>query len=465
MTNCLIGYKKQSGKCVDEDECAEELICGENANCFNTVGSYYCNCHTGFKPEGLKPAFNFTQENGVECRNINKCVEENIDCGSNAKCVNSGEYYSCTCKSGFISSSGNKTLSAGLGVQDPQCVEIVNDECVNASINCGPNAECVNNQGGYICICRTGYAPNNGKETFIAGQGVQCDERNECDHINCGKNAMCHNSPGHFYCTCAAGFTLNSGETNFTDTNENCESVCDIDKSICGGGTCKNSKDGHECVCSSGFTNNGHKQMKCTEFNYETFKKEITAFEANPELAELVFLMNSSYEALKQNKFQDGEKLLEEFLSALDELLYNKDQLDNKKASAVFNIVESMLKLIGLTLSRSQTKRSTTRTDVELLIKRDSSPPVGHFMVSTNGTTFTSHWDTATGNEYMGFTTVALLSYTGLKEPLSRYFNRLETQEKQTFKINSEIVTATVSNRNTSELKEPVNFTFSHLKV
>lgn len=64
-----------------------------------------------------------------------------------------------------------------------------------------------------------------------------------------------------------------------------------------------------------------------------------------------------------------------------------------------------------------------------------------------------------------GFTTVALLSYTGLKEPLSRYFNRLETQEKQTFKINSEIVTATVSNRNTSELKEPVNFTFSHLKV
>jgi len=40
--------------------------------------------------------------------------------------------------------------------------------------------------------------------------------------------------------------------------------VCDIDKSICGEGTCTNSKDGHECVCKSGFTNYGHKQMKCT---------------------------------------------------------------------------------------------------------------------------------------------------------------------------------------------------------
>ncbi|XP_073801131.1 adhesion G protein-coupled receptor E5 isoform X1 [Danio rerio] len=250
------------------------------------------------------------------------------------------------------------------------------NECVNTSINCGGNAECVNSQGGYACKCKSGYVSSSGKETFTVGQGVQC-----------------------------------------------------------------------------------------VEFNYEIFKKKITAFEAaNPELAELVFLMNSSCEALKQNKIQNGEKLLEEFLSALDGLLQNNDQLDNKKASAVFSIVESMLKLIGLMLPSSQTKRSTTRSDVELLVKRNSTPPGGRFMVSSNGTWFTSHWDTATGKEYMGFSTVALLSYTGLEESLSRYFNHLEKQEKQTFKINSEIVTATVSNEDTANLEKPVNFTFSHLK-
>ncbi|XP_056310103.1 adhesion G protein-coupled receptor E5 isoform X2 [Danio aesculapii] len=249
---------------------------------------------------------------------------------------------------------------------------------------------------------------------------------NECgdENMDCGSNATCVNTKGDYHCTCESGFISSSGNKTF----------------LAGLG------------------------VKCVEFNYETFKKKIAAFEDNPELAELVFLMNSSCEALKQNKFQDGGKLLEKFLSALDGLLHNNDQLDNKKASWVFNIVEIMLKLIGPMLSRNQTKRSTTRSDVELLVERDRIPPGGHFMVSTNGTRFTSHWKTATGKEDMGFTTVALLSYTGLEESLSRYFNHLETQEKQTFKINSEIVTATVSNEDTANLEKPVNFTFSHLK-
>lgn len=369
MQNCSVGQKKQRGKCVDEDECEQELICGENANCFNTVGSYYCQCDTGFTPEGTKPTVNFTQADGIQCKDFN--------------------------------------------------------ECMNTSINCGPNAECVNNQGGYACVCRTGYTPNNRKETFIVGQEVQCVDINECKdkNSNCGSNATCVNTGGGYYCTCEYGFISSSGNRTFLAGPE----------------------------------------VQCVEFNYETFKKEIAVFEANPELAELVFLMNSSCEALKQNTFQDGEKLLEEFLSALNGLLHNDDQLDNKKASAVFNIVESMLKLILILLSRSQTKRSTTRSDVELLIQRET-PPGGHFMVSTNGTRFTSHWETATGKNHMGFSTVALLSYTGLEESLSYYFNHLETQEKQTFKINSEIVTATVSNEDTANLEKPVNFTFSHLK-
>uniref|UniRef100_A0A672N4S2 Si:ch211-241f5.3 n=1 Tax=Sinocyclocheilus grahami TaxID=75366 RepID=A0A672N4S2_SINGR len=63
-----------------------------------------------------------------------------------------------------------------------------------------------------------------------------------------------------------------------------------------------------------------------------------------------------------------------------------------------------------------------------------------------------------------GFTTAALLSYKGLEESLNGYFNHLETQQKQTFKINSKVVTATVSNKETDNLTKPVNLTFYHLE-
>ncbi|XP_016430271.1 adhesion G protein-coupled receptor E2-like, partial [Sinocyclocheilus rhinocerous] len=208
QTPCGRGYKNQRRKCVDENECeSDPPYCGKNAICFNTNGSYYCRCHEGFAPTN-----NFTQSDAIDCTDIN--------------------------------------------------------ECVNGSADCGPNAKCINSEGGYNCTCQTGYISSNGKEIFNSGQGVHCIDRNECDDPSfCGKHATCHNTAGSFYCICAAGFRLKSGETNFTDIYKSCESVCEIDKSICGGGVCKNNKDGLECLCSSGFTNYGHKRMKCTDRN------------------------------------------------------------------------------------------------------------------------------------------------------------------------------------------------------
>ncbi|XP_056310100.1 adhesion G protein-coupled receptor E2-like isoform X2 [Danio aesculapii] len=119
MQDCSAGYKKQRGTCVDKDECEQELlVCGENANCFNTAGSYYCQCHGGFRAEGNKKPFNFTQADGIQCKDI--------------------------------------------------------DECVNGSNICGPNAECINNEGDFACMCRTGFTANNGKLIFVVRQGVQC---------------------------------------------------------------------------------------------------------------------------------------------------------------------------------------------------------------------------------------------------------------------------------------------------
>lgn len=63
-----------------------------------------------------------------------------------------------------------------------------------------------------------------------------------------------------------------------------------------------------------------------------------------------------------------------------------------------------------------------------------------------------------------GFTTAALLDYKGLEKSLNSYFDHLK-RENIHYKINSKVVTATVSNTDTNQLETPINLTFSHLKV
>lgn len=63
-----------------------------------------------------------------------------------------------------------------------------------------------------------------------------------------------------------------------------------------------------------------------------------------------------------------------------------------------------------------------------------------------------------------GFTTVSLLSYANLEDSADGFFSGMKPKVDQSFKINSKVVTVTVSNRNTSHLTEPVKLTFYHLK-
>uniref|UniRef100_A0A9J7ZAI7 Si:ch211-241f5.3 n=1 Tax=Cyprinus carpio carpio TaxID=630221 RepID=A0A9J7ZAI7_CYPCA len=372
QTNCGDGYIKRRGKCVDENECeSDPSICGKNATCFNTVGSYYCQCHEGFTTNS---AYNFTPEDGIECEDIN--------------------------------------------------------ECVVGSADCGPNTKCVNSEGGYYCTCEAGYISSNGKDIFNPRQGVQCIDTDECNNTSfCGKHASCHNTAGGFYCICDAGFRLKSGETNFTDTSELCE------------------------------------KFKC-----DRFLNERDASQTPPELTKLVSLMTNSclvlsqIESVKNNTQVDGEKLLKAFLSDLDDLHLGSFSGDNDIISALFRIVVNILKLIGHLLSASRTRKISAKADVELLVKRGNSPPEGDFMMNISGAQLTSHWDTATGNTHLGFTTAALLSYKGLDESLNCCFDHLETQQKQTFKISSKVVTATFINYETTNLKKPIKLTFSHLE-
>lgn len=49
-------------KLEEINECDDQKVCGDNAVCFNTPGSYYCQCREGF--ENKYGAKNFTAVKG-----------------------------------------------------------------------------------------------------------------------------------------------------------------------------------------------------------------------------------------------------------------------------------------------------------------------------------------------------------------------------------------------------------------
>lgn len=58
---------------------------------------------------------------------------------------------------------------------------------------------------------------------------------------------------------------------------------------------------------------------------------------------------------------------------------------------------------------------------------------------------------------------MSLLSYANLNDSADGFFSGMKPKAKQRFRINSKVVTVTVSNRNTSHLDEPVRLTLYHL--
>ncbi|KAK2836219.1 hypothetical protein Q7C36_014088 [Tachysurus vachellii] len=105
---CDTGYEQDRGVCEDEDECEEEGLCGNNAVCYNTIGSYYCQCEQGYRAK----LFNFTEDKGGPCKDINECTENKSICGPNAVCDNIPGSYQCSCATGFVASKGQKHFNA-----------------------------------------------------------------------------------------------------------------------------------------------------------------------------------------------------------------------------------------------------------------------------------------------------------------------------------------------------------------
>ncbi|XP_018610111.2 CD97 antigen-like [Scleropages formosus] len=170
---CPPGFqtKQFGGSCEDMDECTiSQGICGNNAKCYNTNGSYYCQCEHGYRAK----SFNFTSSTG-QCKDINECIEEPKICGLNAECRNTIGSYSCSCISGYNPGPEAETVQQARNIT---CVDI--DECSITPDICGQNAYCRNTNGHYDCQCQPGFISTSGNTSFTNGTGkcvdLKCDQ-------------------------------------------------------------------------------------------------------------------------------------------------------------------------------------------------------------------------------------------------------------------------------------------------
>ncbi|MEZ4472675.1 MAG: lamin tail domain-containing protein [bacterium] len=111
------------------------------------------------------------------------------------------------------------------------------DEC--AEHPCDPFAVCTNEPGGFTCECQHGFA----------GDGFACQDIDECAANACGANATCTNRPGAFDCTCDPGFV---GDGFVCVDVDECEAdPCDPHA------TCRNEPGSFACTCRPGWVGDG----------------------------------------------------------------------------------------------------------------------------------------------------------------------------------------------------------------
>uniref|UniRef100_K1QLB6 Fibrillin-1 n=1 Tax=Magallana gigas TaxID=29159 RepID=K1QLB6_MAGGI len=176
---CKEGW--QGTNCTEDVlECANATICGSNALCSETDGSYVCNCDAGFKKDA-----------SGSCVDINECTLGTDTCDTNAECTNTVGNFTCSCKTGFsgdgYSCSACNSTHYGVNCSSPcTCIEdntadcndvtgqcnckatwngtncdVDVDECVLGTDDCNSSIEiCVNRDGGWNCSCR--YGSTNG---------------------------------------------------------------------------------------------------------------------------------------------------------------------------------------------------------------------------------------------------------------------------------------------------------------
>ncbi|XP_061557130.1 adhesion G protein-coupled receptor E1 isoform X1 [Phycodurus eques] len=409
-SSCSKGFNFANGECIDEDECATDEDypddtgpCGVNAKCYNTIGSFFCKCDSGFQTS-IKSS-NFTAESSLMCSDINECLENKDVCARLQNCINTIPMYYCACYEGFVANVNS------------DCDDV--DECLTENI-CGPNAKCINTPGSYYCICNDGFGSKSGRDNFTLPR-EPCEAVCSTDETNHCGNGTCHIGASGPYCACHAGFT-NYGHKAARCTALDCDAF-------------KDTEDLKENVPIA------HDLMMQLERRCEDLTKG------------------------EDPRALDDQDLLSRLLEIMDYILSTKALDDNRKVSIFLDTVESALRMTGPFIKAPRIRRSSAYIELELLSLKGPASPQGVVTLSTKPVMLNIRLETVAGDpsQYPGFASVFLLSYDNLETFTDRFYSGMNAQANQSFVINSKAATVSVTNADTSHLEEPVMLTFHHL--
>ncbi|XP_064857085.1 adhesion G protein-coupled receptor E2-like isoform X2 [Oncorhynchus nerka] len=430
--DCDPGFTAKGRQCDDIDECKEwdsTPPCGSNATCYNTHGSFYCQCLPGFKST---TTVNFTALTG-ECNDLNECQKTPQVCGSNASCLNTIGSYKCQCQPGFRSTTPvNYTALIG------ECKDM--DECKKQTADCPNNLPCVNTPGSYACICQSGYKLTESR----------CEDIDECNVTAgiCGEGGTCQNQEGSYSCLCLPGYS-NYG---------NKQARCSV--------------------------------LTCDQFKGdETPGQNVPGLAGLLSLMRNSCLALSNSGEAAGGRLT-GEMLLENVFTQIDSFLSQCILSNSREVSRLLGAVEDAMKLIAPQLRNNHTTMGTDRAEAEIAVRRGQTPPIGPISLANDNARLDTSWETATGNgTYPGFSLAGLVCYKTVERYVNDSFQYLTdtdtdtdtdtetdtdtdtdtdtataTASKPNFQISSKVVTAFVSNPATDQLTQPVILTFKHLQ-
>ncbi|XP_058864033.1 adhesion G protein-coupled receptor E5-like isoform X1 [Acipenser ruthenus] len=445
----------QCSNSTGRNECADPVaVCPDNSTCFDTLESFYCQCVPGYRSTGKH---NFTDtDKDTFCKEINECRDNSTLCGQNAWCQNTIGNYSCSCKAGFRSSSGQENFMAG----QSNCTDI--NECEENSALCGRNAWCRNTIGSYSCSCKAGFRSSSGQENFTAGQS-NCTDTDECVSA-CGQNGTCINTEGSFNCTCFQGFSYRKNVSMCEDIDE-----CSETPHICSPVNCTNKMGGYQCLCETGtFPSTGIKWVpnfsKCIELSCSEGPAEN---ESSAPLGKIQRILRETCLQQSDQGSPDGKQFLQDLLRITDLLLAGP--LHKAKISKFFQIVEDAVMRAALLLDKEQTQINGTALGVEIRLSRFTASPQGPVTLGSGNVTLSTDWSTVAGENSSGFAASALISYYNLEKSLNHSFDEdalaRENHTLTSVQLNSKVVSAAITNAVPERLSIPVDFTFSHLQL
>ncbi|KAM6986677.1 fibulin-1-like isoform 3-T3 [Aplochiton taeniatus] len=228
---CPPGYKlKNNGlNCEDINECLNRVHnCIPGQTCINMEGSFRCqrdaSCGTGYE---------LTDSNS--CQDIDECAFGSHNCVEGFVCANTPGSFRCypkdTCGDGYIQDA--------IG----SCIDI--NECVANTSPCRPGQTCINTVGSYTCrrntvTCGRGY--------HLSEDGTRCEDVDECRGGDPCVGHGCVNLLGSYRCECRPGFIFNSITKLCEDINE-----CRHYPGRLCAHKCENTEGSYKCSCTQGF--------------------------------------------------------------------------------------------------------------------------------------------------------------------------------------------------------------------